>query len=491
MTFWILEAFFGKYELGEFLKENMPKLKIALYQLEKLIELNIPEIYKAMQSKDVCLELFAVQWFVTLFSYDFEPPHLYMIWDLFLIKGWKFIFQLAIAILQHMKKQFIQLDYENLVAYLKSAIRDNHLDNLSVIKTALNIKITNKILKRIECEYLKSQGIQPNINEQENKGYQTNRISIDQNRSTYVLPSPPMEEAAADLPMPFHAHAKPSEKDKQIIVPKSNNNEIKEIRECSTEGDFDEENCSYEEGITKKINIESTSKHQYKAPFQPRIQTIICNSANCSTKKPLPKSKNINDSYSNNLSQNNIKTNMLNKSKAHGDNEMLIEPEIESEQENVIKSTIYQKIKEEYINHQPIKTKYNASRSTMEGLLLLGNTSKESCNISTSTINSPGAKCAKLPKCTAVSKNINQDVNYLKIYQAKLQKVANQISEKILYNANNSKKPRQSITNSNTNEMMIKSISIKSDIKIAEGSGGKQKIQHNGPRGILSKIVIN
>lgn len=50
-------------------------------------------------------------------------------------------------------------------------------------------------------------------------------------------------------------------------------------------------------------------------------------------------------------------------------------------------SAIYTRIKEEYLAHQENK---GPSRSTTEGLLRADGSSKESCNISSSTLNSPG-----------------------------------------------------------------------------------------------------
>lgn len=88
------------------------------------MQIHVPDIYSALISKEITCELFCVQWFVTLFSYDFDFPALYTIWDLFLLHKWKFVFQMSIAVLQQMEEKIEKLDYEHLIHYMKNAIRD-------------------------------------------------------------------------------------------------------------------------------------------------------------------------------------------------------------------------------------------------------------------------------------------------------------------------------------------------------------------------------
>ena len=103
----------------------MPLLKVLLYQLERLIQIYIPDVYAALQLGDVPCEIFSIQWFLTLFSCDFELPSLAKIWDLFLFLGWKFLFQLSIVILKHVGKKIEGIKLEDLGSYLKSAVEND------------------------------------------------------------------------------------------------------------------------------------------------------------------------------------------------------------------------------------------------------------------------------------------------------------------------------------------------------------------------------
>ena len=112
----------NKYELGELWCFGMPRLKLRLYQLERFMQMYIPEIYSILIEKKIPFELFSVQWYVTLFSHDFTIEILAKVWDLFLFSGWKYIFQLSLSILKYMEKGIETLNYDELLIYLKSAI---------------------------------------------------------------------------------------------------------------------------------------------------------------------------------------------------------------------------------------------------------------------------------------------------------------------------------------------------------------------------------
>lgn len=100
----------------------MPRLKRLLYQLERLMQIYVPDAYSCLLAKEVPYEVFGIQWYLTLFSHDFDPETLAQIWNLFLLLKWKFLFQLSIAILRHMAGKIEELEYDELVVYLRTAI---------------------------------------------------------------------------------------------------------------------------------------------------------------------------------------------------------------------------------------------------------------------------------------------------------------------------------------------------------------------------------
>jgi hypothetical protein len=129
----------------------MPKLKLSLFQLDRLIRSHAPSVYRILQAKEITPELFSVQWFVTLFAYDVGLPDITLIWDLFFLKGWKFILKLSLAIVMNLPANNLHKESELIISLLKNSLQNTSI--LDIIKKALKIKITKKELSEIEDEY--------------------------------------------------------------------------------------------------------------------------------------------------------------------------------------------------------------------------------------------------------------------------------------------------------------------------------------------------
>ena len=86
------------------------------------MQICVPDIYSTLLAKEVPYQVFGIQWYLTLFSHDFDPKTLAKIWDLFLLLKWKFIFKLSIAVLKCMASKIEELEYGDLVVYLRTAI---------------------------------------------------------------------------------------------------------------------------------------------------------------------------------------------------------------------------------------------------------------------------------------------------------------------------------------------------------------------------------
>jgi len=105
----------------------MPLLKQLLYQLERLMQIYVPDVYVSLQAKEIPCEVFSIQWYLPLFSCDFELVTLAKVWDIFLLEGWGFIFKLSISILKNMSCKIEGLKHDELVFYLKSALEKDQI----------------------------------------------------------------------------------------------------------------------------------------------------------------------------------------------------------------------------------------------------------------------------------------------------------------------------------------------------------------------------
>jgi len=112
----------------------MPLLKLVLYKLERLMQIFVPEVYTTLLVKEVPYEVFSIQWYLSLFSCDFDSSNLITLLDLFLILHWKFIFQLSIVILKKMREKIELLKPDKLAVYLKSALSQNLIPRVLLLK---------------------------------------------------------------------------------------------------------------------------------------------------------------------------------------------------------------------------------------------------------------------------------------------------------------------------------------------------------------------
>ncbi len=131
----------------------MPQLKLRMYQLERLMQIYVPDVYATLLSKEVPCEVFSIQWYVTLFSHDFEPSLLSVVWDLFLLRKWRFLFQLSLSILRQLAPKVEELEYDELVVYLRTAVEKGLIDKEKAIRDALDIKIPKEMLRLLKTEY--------------------------------------------------------------------------------------------------------------------------------------------------------------------------------------------------------------------------------------------------------------------------------------------------------------------------------------------------
>jgi hypothetical protein len=54
---------------------------------------------RTLKSAHACMRT-CVQWFITVFSYNFPPETVVRIWDVYLSEGWKVVYRIALALLQ-------------------------------------------------------------------------------------------------------------------------------------------------------------------------------------------------------------------------------------------------------------------------------------------------------------------------------------------------------------------------------------------------------
>ncbi len=98
-AFCLLVKLMYDYQFRDLYRDGFDNLHLKLYQLDRLIEEQIPELWAHFQELGIESHMYASQWFLTLYTAKFPLVFVFRVIDLFLLEGTKTLFQVALALL--------------------------------------------------------------------------------------------------------------------------------------------------------------------------------------------------------------------------------------------------------------------------------------------------------------------------------------------------------------------------------------------------------
>jgi len=99
-AFCVLVRIMYQYKLRDLFKDGFENLNMRLYQLNRLMEDQVPDLWQHFQDKGVEEHMYGSQWFLTLFTAKFPLHMVFHILDVFLLQGIDTLFQVALALLK-------------------------------------------------------------------------------------------------------------------------------------------------------------------------------------------------------------------------------------------------------------------------------------------------------------------------------------------------------------------------------------------------------
>ncbi|XP_031560886.1 rab GTPase-activating protein 1-like isoform X2 [Actinia tenebrosa] len=156
-AFAVLVKMMSEYGMREIFKNEFQMLHLRFYQLERMIEDSMPDLFSHFQHNNVEAHMYASQWFLTLFTAKFPLPMVFWIIDVILCVGTDFVFQMAIALLKDARKDLLQMDFEGILKYFRVTMPKRYMEEeryKQLLASALNIKVTHKKLKKYEKEFV-------------------------------------------------------------------------------------------------------------------------------------------------------------------------------------------------------------------------------------------------------------------------------------------------------------------------------------------------
>ncbi|XP_065080394.1 ecotropic viral integration site 5 ortholog isoform X2 [Ochlerotatus camptorhynchus] len=153
-AFSVLVQIMQQYRMRDMFKPSMAELGLCMYQLESIVQEQIPELNLHFQSQSFQTSMYASSWFLTLYTTALNLTLSCRIMDVFLSEGMEFIFKVAIALLLIGKDTLLSLDMEAMLKYFQKELPQKvEQDSDGLFNLAFQVKINTKKMKKMEKEY--------------------------------------------------------------------------------------------------------------------------------------------------------------------------------------------------------------------------------------------------------------------------------------------------------------------------------------------------
>ncbi|XP_014346117.1 rab GTPase-activating protein 1 isoform X1 [Latimeria chalumnae] len=155
-AFSVLVKIMFDYGLRELFKQNFEDLHCKFYQLEKLMQEYIPDLYSHFLNISLEAHMYASQWFLTLFTAKFPLYMVFHIIDLLLCEGISIIFNVALGLLKTSKDDLLLTDFEGALKFFRVQLPKRYRSEENakkLMELACSMKISQKKLKKFEKEY--------------------------------------------------------------------------------------------------------------------------------------------------------------------------------------------------------------------------------------------------------------------------------------------------------------------------------------------------
>ncbi|KAG1144187.1 hypothetical protein G6F37_006472 [Rhizopus arrhizus] len=143
-----------KYEIRGQFTPQLDLLILRLYQFDGLLQDHLPHIHRHFNEQGIRSNMYASQWFLTLFAYKFPLEIVYRIYDTLFVEGIHCLFRIGLALLAKNQVNILSLDFDHLVTFLKDDlldVYDGHVTDL--LHEACQIKIGKKRLEKLAKDF--------------------------------------------------------------------------------------------------------------------------------------------------------------------------------------------------------------------------------------------------------------------------------------------------------------------------------------------------
>ncbi|VBB32966.1 unnamed protein product, partial [Acanthocheilonema viteae] len=154
-TFAVFVRLMETYRLRELFKPTMTELGLCMFQLECLVQEQMPDLCTHFNNMGFDTSMYASSWFLALFTTTLPLELANRIMDIFLAEGMEFIFRVSLAILQQARLDLLKLDMEGMLKYFQREVRERYENDHELLFVAANkVTLNAKKMKKLEKDYL-------------------------------------------------------------------------------------------------------------------------------------------------------------------------------------------------------------------------------------------------------------------------------------------------------------------------------------------------
>eukprot|EP00919_Chromeraceae_sp_WS-2016_P018566 GHVR01044086.1.p1 GENE.GHVR01044086.1~~GHVR01044086.1.p1 ORF type:complete len:255 (+),score=67.76 GHVR01044086.1:426-1190(+) len=124
------------YGFEGFFKEKFPLLRCYIRKFEELTITHVEEVHRHFEKENVFPAVYLHQWFLTAFVNCLPLQTVVVLWDFLVCRGLPGLLQIALALLQVLKKALVKLSFEGIITFLKG-MKTRSQCNENVIGRAL------------------------------------------------------------------------------------------------------------------------------------------------------------------------------------------------------------------------------------------------------------------------------------------------------------------------------------------------------------------
>ena len=133
----------------ELFEKDLYLLTLFFTVFEKILKINIPEIYRHQMNNQIDPNYYLPPWFLTLFTFistkfekDKVPKFILLVIETFLLNGWSAIFNAGYTIIKHLRNKIINIKGDSLMHYMV-----NNFGQDEILKDEIFEIVKSKYLK--------------------------------------------------------------------------------------------------------------------------------------------------------------------------------------------------------------------------------------------------------------------------------------------------------------------------------------------------------